>query len=222
MHRFGKVAIAAVLPLAVGAKALTAQAVAGIPVYYNPRGGTGISAAANVGFLKSDAGDAKAYALTGGIGAGPAWITASFGRVNPEGPAEAVNTYGGTVSVKLFGGGVLPVSIAAQAGVGILKSGGFTNTSIPIGVGIGLNVPLFPIKPWIAPRIRMDRVSGGGQSNSETFLGVSAGADFNLLLGLGFHAAVDYEPKKTVSGVAIPSTMVLGVGAHFNFHVPMM
>jgi len=45
MHRFGKVAIAAALPLAVGAKALTAQ-VAGIPVYYNPRGGMGVSAAA--------------------------------------------------------------------------------------------------------------------------------------------------------------------------------
>jgi hypothetical protein len=224
MHRFGKVAIAAALPLAVGAKALTAQ-VAGIPVYYNPRGGMGVSAAANVGWQTAGTGglEGKAYALTGGLGAGPAYVTVSVGRFNPD-PAGLDNemTYGGTVSFKVFGGGVLPVSISAQAGVGYMKSGTDSYTSVPLGVGVGLNVPLFPIKPWVAPRVRLARTSGGGQSDSETFFGVSAGADFNLLLGLGFHAAVDYEPKKTVSGGEIPSTTVVGVGAHFNFRVPMM
>ena len=224
MHRFGKVAIAAALPLAVGAKALTAQ-VAGIPVYYNPRGGTGVSAAANVGWQTAGTGglEGKAYALTGGLGAGPAYVTVSVGRFNPD-PAGLDNemTYGGTVSFKVFGGGVLPVSISAQAGVGYMKSGNDSYTSVPLGVGVGLNVPLFPIKPWVAPRVRLSRADVGGQSNNETLLGVSAGADFNLLLGLGFHAAVDYEPKKTRSTGDIPATTVVGVGAHFNFRVPMM
>lgn len=221
MHRFGKVAIAAALPLAVGAKALTAQ-VAGIPVYYNPRGGTGVSVAANLGFASGGA-KGKAYAVTGGVGAGPAYVTATVGQYNPDGPVGAQSTYGGTVSVKVFGGGMLPVSIAAQAGVGVVKLGGVTNTGIPLGVGIGLNVPLFPIKPWIAPRITLERSSGGGlASSSESRVGVSAGADFNLLLGLGLHAAVDYTPKKGSGLTASPSVTVVGVGAHFNFHVPMM
>ncbi len=225
MHRFGKVAIAAALPLAVGAKALTAQ-VAGIPVYYNPRGGMGVSAAANVGFLShgGGGGGAKAVALSGGFGAGPAYLTATVGQFNPdETGVETETSFGATGSVKVFGGGLLPVSVAAQAGVGVVKFGDITLTSIPIGVGVGLNVPLFPLKPWVAPRVRFARSSGGGQpSESETFFGVSAGADFNLLLGLGFHAAVDYEPKKGSGANEIRSTTVVGIGAHFNFRVPMM
>ena len=226
MPRFGKLMLASGLALVAGAPAALAQ-VAGIPVYYNPRGGTGVSVAGNLGFLSSDGGDGKGYAVTGGIGAGPAYITASVGQFNPASVGsvnpDAEMTYGGTVSFKLFGGGVLPLSISPQIGVGMVKFGGVTYTSVPIGVGVGLNLPLFPLKPWIAPRVRLARSSGGGlPSDSETFIGVSAGADFNLLLGLGFHAAFDYEPKKTVNNVDIPSTTVFGIGAHFNFRVPMM
>ena len=110
MHRFGKVAIAAALPLAVGAKALTAQ-VAGIPVYYNPRGGMGVSAAANVGFLShgGGGGGAKAVALSGGLGAGPAYFTATVGRFNPdETGVETETSFGATGSVKVFGGVAVP------------------------------------------------------------------------------------------------------------------
>ena len=228
MPRFGKTMLASGLALLVGAPAALAQ-VAGIPVYYNPRGGTGVSVAGNLGFLSSDGGDGKGFAVTGGIGAGPAYITASVGQFNPAAVGgfnpDAEMTYGGTVSFKVFGGGMLPLSISPQIGVGMVKFGNQTLTSIPIGVGVGLNLPLFPLKPWIAPRVAFQRVTnvptGVGtatETQSESRIGVSAGADFNLLLGLGFHAAVDYEPKKDL----LPSTTVFGIGAHFNFRVPMM
>jgi hypothetical protein len=210
--------------LVLGVRTLSAQ-VAGIPVYYNPRGGTGITAAANLGFLSSDAGDGKAVALTGGIGAGPAFITATVGQINPDtAGVDTEMTYGGTVSFKVFGGGLMPVAVAAQAGVGVVKFGDVTTTGIPVGVAVGLNLPLFPLKPWVAPRVRFARQSGGGQpSQSETLIGFSAGADFNLLLGLGVHAAFDWEAEKKENNVVtVPSTTVFGIGAHFNFRVPMM
>jgi len=225
MPRFGRIMIAATLPLAVGAQALVAQ-VAGIPVYYNPRGGAGISVAANLGFQSSDAGDAKAVAVGGGIGAGPAYFTATVGQINPDSAGlDNEMTYGGTVSFKVFGGGLLPVSVAAQAGVGVVKFGNSTRTNVPVGVAVGLNLPLFPLKPWIAPRVAFQSatnvptgVGTATKTETETRFGVTAGADFNLLLGLGLHAAVDFQPKKGTN----PSATVVGVGAHFNFRVPMM
>jgi hypothetical protein len=197
----------------------------GIPYYVNPRGGTGVSAAANVGITRSPTDSrSKAYALTGGVGAGPLFITASVGTLNPDAAGEEnVSTFGGTVGMKLFGGGLMPLAIGLQAGVGYAKSDGVTLLSVPVAVGVGLNVPLFPLKPWIAPRIQFMRASATGfPSETENRMGISAGVDFNMLLGLGVHAAVDYMPKKGSGADELPASTTIGVGAHFNFRVPMM
>lgn len=222
MRRLAQVAVVAVL--GTGAAGTLSAQVIGIPYYVNPRGGTGFMAAANVGVTSSGYKN-KAYALTGGLGAGPLYITGTVGTVNPDASgAGNYSVFGGTAGMKLFGGGLLPVAIGVQAGVGYAKpSGGPSTISIPVAVGLGLNVPLFPIKPWIAPRIQFNRTASysATPSSSTSRIGVSAGADFNLLLGLGVHAAVDYLPKKTGSSPAASQTTI-GVGAHFNFHVPMM
>jgi len=223
MRRLAQFAVIAVLG-AGAAGPLSAQ-VLGIPYYVNPRGGLGILAAANAGVIASPSSSkGAAIALTGGVGAGPLFLTASVSQFNPKGAGSNLTSYGGTAGMKLFGGGLVPVAIGVQAGVGYWKvSGGPGYTTIPVALGIGLNVPLFPIKPWIAPRIEFDRQGSyaGYSSSSTTRVGVSVGTDFNLLLGLGLHAAVDYLPKKTGS-TPLPSQTTLGVGVHFNFHVPMM
>jgi hypothetical protein len=217
MRRLGALTVVSVLGLAAAGQ-VTAQ-VAGIPYYVNPRGGTGVMAAANLGF----ADDGKGIALTGGVGAGPLFITATAGQFNPDAAgADNVTTFGGTVGTRLFGGPLIPVTIGVQAGAGYYSTGSgaseFKAISVPVAVGFGLNVPLFPLKPWVAPRVQFNRMTVAGTTNSETRLGVSAGADFNLLLGLGFHAAVDHILKKDTS----PATTTFGIGAHFNFRVPMM
>jgi hypothetical protein len=225
MRRIARITVAAALPLAALATAARAQ-LAGIPVYYNPRGGTGVGIAANVGFPNSDAGSGTAYGVALSVGTGPVTISGMVGAWKPTssvfGWASAQPSYGGNISYRVFGGGLLPVAIAAQAGYGMIKaptaclSQCYTRTTIPVGVGISFDPPLFPLKPWVAPRI--DFVSGGG--NSASNFRVSGGVNFNLLLGLGVHAAVDWGQEKV--GTTTVSPMILSVGAHFNFHVPMM
>ena len=58
MRRIGKVVIAGALLLVAGATAARAQ-LAGIPVYFNPRGGTGIGVSADLGFPNDSAGAAR-------------------------------------------------------------------------------------------------------------------------------------------------------------------
>jgi hypothetical protein len=224
MRRIARITVAAAIPLAALATAAQAQ-LAGIPVYYNPRGGTGLGIAANIGFPNSDAGSGTAYGVAVSLGTGPVTLSGMVGAWKPTssvfGWASAQPSYGGSVSYRLFGGGLLPVAIAAQAGYGIIKAPSacliqcYSQTTIPVGVGISLDPPLFPLKPWIAPRI--DFVSGGGSSTSN--FRVSGGVNFNLLLGLGVHAAVDWGQQK-VGGVTI-TPLIWSLGAHFNFHVPM-
>jgi hypothetical protein len=218
MRRIGRVMIAAALPLVAGATAARAQ-LAGIPVYFNPRGGTGIGVAANLGFPNNNAGGGWAYGLAGSFGTGPVTLTAMAGAWTPKG-FSAQTSFGADVAYKVFGGGLLPVAVGVQAGFGSVKApisttATATRTTIPVGVGISFDPPLFPLKPWIAPRVDFTSVSGGG--SSATFH-VSAGVNFNLLLGLGVHAAADWGKIKGTNQTGL----ILGVGAHFNFHVPMI
>jgi hypothetical protein len=220
MTRIARITVAAAVSLAALATVAQAQ-LAGIPVYYHPRGGTGVGVAADLGFPDNNSGSGTAYGVSGSFGTGPVTLTAMVGAWKATSSAyswpSAQTSFGGNISYRLVGGGLLPVAIAVQAGYGMIKSPSLplvpstTMTTIPVGVGISIDPPLFPLKPWIAPR--MDFISGGGSSTSK--FRISGGVNFNLLLGLGVHAAVDYTPSN-------PSSMILGVGAHFDFHVPMM
>jgi len=217
MRRIGKVMVAAALPLVAGATAARAQ-LSGIPVYFNPRGGTGIGVSADLGFPNSDAGGGTAYGVAGSFGAGPVTLTGLVGAWKGTGFGSAQTSFGADIAYRLFGGGLLPVAVGVQAGYGSIKNpiSSATISTIPGGIGLSVNPPLFPLKPWVAPRV--DFVSGGGTSKG--YFRVSAGVNFNLLLGLGVHAAVDWGQTKV--GTATLSPLILGVGAHFNFHVPVM
>ena len=220
MRRISRVMIAAALPLVAGATAARAQ-LAGIPVYFNPRGGTGVGVAANLGFPNSDAGGGTAYGVAGSVGAGPATLSAMVGSWKRSGGSSAT-TYGADLGLKLFGGGLLPVAVGAQAGYGWAKVSGANNWVIPVGIGISLDPPLFPLHPWIAPRVEFTRSLCGLTMCTASAFRVSAGVNFNLLLGLGLHAGVDWGKLPSKVDSATPSTFIWGVGAHFNFHVPMM
>jgi len=198
-------AVAAVLLL--GAQVARAQ-VAGVPFYPTP---TGLGVMASAEYGNPSVGQVT-YALRGGAGFGPLGATAVVARVKSLSTQTAI---GGTVAMKLFGGGLLPVTISAQAGVGRWKQTYLqglsmvdtTRTYAPVGVAVRANVPLFPIKPFaIAYYVLGSHVKQEAR--------VSVGADFNLLLGLGFHAAYDI-------GAANGSAKTWGVGAHFNFRLPV-
>ena len=224
MRRIARITVAAAIPLAALATASEAQ-LAGIPVYFSPGSGTGVGIAANIGFPNTEAGGGTAYGVAASLGTGPVTISGMVGawKASDLGWAGAQTSYGGSIAYRLIGGGMVPVAIAVQGGYGVIKAPavglvrGYNTTLIPIGVGISLDPPLFPLKPWIAPRMQFTNYGSGGPSNTSNFA-VSGGVNFNLLLGMGVHAAVDWQQQK-IAGVT-KTPLIWSVGAHFNFHVP--
>lgn len=202
MKRFASVAMAAGLALAASSKA-SAQ-LPGIP--YGPvETGTGISVAADYG---KPEGGGSAYGLTGGIGFSNFGLSASVGAAKPSG-LSSQTSMGGRLGMRLFGGGLNPLTIGAQVGAGTVKVGvpGSTTrvTAIMPGAFVKVSPPLFPLKPWG----QVYYVTGNSSVTKEVRFAV--GANFNLLLGLGVHAGYDWGDK---------GGSTWGVGAHFTFHVP--
>ncbi len=198
-----KILAAAVLLGLVG-QAARAQ-IPGLPFYPTP---TGLGVMVSADF--ADPGNSTSlYAVRGGIGFGPFGATAVVGSYKISG-FSAQTMYGATAAMKLFGGGVLPVSIAAQAGVGQVKItstlGTSTTTFVPVGAAARLTVPLFPLKPFAVGYYTL------GSSGVKNEVRVALGADFNVLMGLGVHAAYDMGKDANT----------WGVGAHLNFRLPSM
>jgi hypothetical protein len=191
--------VAATALLLLGAQVARAQ-VLGLPFYPTPTG-MGVMASADYADPQ-DAG--KVMVLRGGAGFGPFGATLVVGQSKVSG-YDAQTMYGATVAMKVFGGGLLPVSVAAQAGFGQVKMDNSTITTIPVGAVVRANLPLFPLKPFAIGYYMLG-------SNVTNEVRASIGADFNLLLGLGVHAA--YDTGK--------DTHTWGVGAHFNFRLPVL
>lgn len=198
--------------------ALTATAGAqnpGLPVI-NSGISTGLTLSGDVGFPSDDAGGGTAFGGTGKIGLGPIGLSATISSWKPDGD-ERYTSLGGTGNLKLFGGPLIPFAVTLQAGAGYTKDEDVTLWHFPVGVGFSAKIPttVIGVKPWIAPRIDIMRVSGGGlDSETESNFGFSAGVELNLLSGLGFHAAYDYV--KVDGG----SLTIFGIGLHYGLNVP--
>ena len=192
---------AAAAVLLLGAQAARAQ-VAGLPFYPTP---TGMGVMASAEFANPD-GPGTVVALRGGAGFGPLGATALVGQFRVTGGNQ--NVFGATAAMKVFGGGLVPVTISGQVGFGMTKVGSTTVTAVPAGVAVRASVPLFPIKPFAVGYYMM------GNSSVKKEFRATIGADFNLLLGLGVHAAYDL-------GTGTNSGKTWAVGAHFNFRLPV-
>ena len=203
MKRFAAVAMAAVALAAATSKA-SAQ-LPGIP--YGPvETGTGISIAADYGKPNDKAGGGSAYGLTGGIGFSNFGLSASIGAWKPTGITSAQTTLGGRLGMKLFGGGLNPLTVGAEVGASSVRfaGGGGRVTAFMPGAFVKVSPPLFPLKPWGQVYYTL------GNSNVTKEVRFAVGANFNLLLGLGLHAGYDFGD----------SGSTFGLGAHFSFHVP--
>ncbi len=206
MRRIGVLVVVGAVAAAVAGTDAPAQ-VLGIP-YYPTATGTGVSVAADYG---NPEGAGQSIALTAGLGVSRFGFTATAGTTDPGGTLDREILYGGTAGMKLFGGGLNPVTIGVQAGIGrteVLspivgnptRTVSFTN--IPVGATVRLSPPLFPLKPFGVAYYTL----GDG---AEEFR-VTVGANFNLILGLGVHGAFDWGD----------SGSTWGVGAHINLRMP--
>jgi hypothetical protein len=195
--------------------------VRGIPVYNNGIP-TGIAVYGDVGFPNEDAGKGTAFAVSGRAGFGPFGATAMLSTFNPDGPGDSHLSVGATLNYKVFGGPLIPLSVTLQSGIGYSKPdvgilpGDESELRFPVGLGFALTIPnpALAIQPWIAPRVDIVRLSGGGLSDTETSFGVSAGVELNLLSGFGAHAAYD---RVFLDG---GDPGVFGLGAHYAFRIP--
>lgn len=178
-------ALAATLPPATP---LAAQ-VPGLPVFNSgvPRG---IYVAGDVGFPE---GGGNTLAATGAIGLGMLGFTGTVGGFSASGSSSSDAVYGGTANLRLIGGPLIPFFVNLQAGVGYGDLDGFKTTHVPVGVGVGLTIPLpiFGLKPWIAPRWDYTSVSGLASTDNSRF-GYSAGLDISFIFGLGLRTAYDW------------------------------
>jgi len=188
----------------------------GNPVYFSPTNPIGVTVAGDFGICASECGSprAKFYGARATLGLPMIDLGVGLGSIDAGGASEIV--YEAKASATVFGGPLIPVSVAIQAGVGRLSDSGVSILSIPIGVGFGFSIPNpgVSIKPWVAPRIHVTRVSGAGFSATETDFAVSAGVNIGMPGGLGFHAALDV--LKGDGG----SLSTFGIGIHYTFKPP--
>lgn len=177
---WGVLASLAAAPLAAQAPRL--------PVVNNgvPRG---FLLAGDVAFPNEVAGGGETYAATGALGLGMLGFTATLGSTSPD-PGSSAAVYGGTANLRVIGGPLVPFFVNLQGGVGYADFDGAKVTHVPIGVGLGLTIPLpvFGLKPWFAPRWDYTSVSGGADNSA---FGYSAGLDIAFIFGLGLRTAYD-------------------------------
>jgi hypothetical protein len=218
----GQLAVAClILSLLAGAGQTAGAQVRGIPVYNNGIP-SGIALYGDVGFPNEDAGKGTAFGISGRAGFGPFGATAMVATFNPEGDGDNDLTVGATLNYKVFGGPLIPLSVTLQGGIGYSKPdlgilpGDEDELRFPVGLGFALTIPnpALAIQPWIAPRVDIIRISGGGLSDTETNFGVSAGVELNTLGGFGVHAAYD----RVFADGGDPG--IFGIGAHYAFRIP--
>ena len=226
MKRF--IGSTAALALAVGLVVVPAAAqLNSIPVYFNPKGGTGFTLGFDFGKgVNTQSGKNTAFGARASVGGGPITFGVGVGTVNPQVGAarQSELQYMGSLGLRVFGGPLLPVSIGLQGGVGFLSQDiavGATTTSlksvtIPIGIGIGFSAPTpgFSFDPWIAPRVTINAVELLGVTATNSGVGVSGGVNLAFVMGLGLHLAFDW----TKVGGAKP--LVIGAGVHYKFGPP--
>jgi len=171
----------------------SAQNVTGLPVL-NSRIATGLTLAGEVGFPDSDYGEGTAYGVRASLGLGVFGISAMLTTWDPELPgADSRVAYGGSLNYKLLGGPLTPLSVTLQGGVEAASDAGVDQLHVPVGLGVALTIPnpALAIRPWLAPRLDIARLSGGMTDQTETNFGISGGVEFGLLGGLGFGVAYD-------------------------------
>jgi hypothetical protein len=186
----------------------------GMPVWNDPKGGTGITI--NGDFAKPDSsyGKGTAFGARGELGLGNLGLTVGLSSYKPSGASKSLTSIGGDVAFRVIGGSLIPIAVNLQGGAAHTSGGlaGVTTATAAVGIGLNLPTPGLNIEPYVSPGIRYAKVSGGA---SESDFGVALGVNVGLGM-LGFHAAWDYQKQK---GGGHAST--IGVGAHISLKAPV-
>lgn len=204
----------------VSAAGPTAAQWQGMPVWNNPKGGTGVTIDGDVGFPNTNAGSGTAYGARATLGFSALSVTAGLSSWKPDGAGEGTTTWGGTAQFRMIGGSLIPVSLNLQAGWGTASAIESGTTTMPkmanylIGAGVSVSVPTpgLSIEPYLSVSNRWHDAEGGStESNVGWVLGANVG--FGMF---GVHLAFDSESASGGTKLG-----VFGIGAHYAFKAPV-
>ncbi len=196
------------LALVTGAVPAAAQ-VRGLPVI-NSGPGIGIGIGGEVGFANDVAGGGTTVGANASLSAGIFGISGAISRGGPDG-VDDVWSHGASVSMRLFGGPLVPIRITGQVGAGRWEVADITTTHVPISLGIAATIPnpMFAIKPWLAPRVSFTRTGVGDATDTDHDFGISGGIELGFLNGMTLRAAYD---RMLVDGDRKPGILSFGLG----------
>jgi hypothetical protein len=184
----GRAALIAALVLPT---ALAAQA-RGLPVV-NSGFASGSGVAADIGFGNDAAGSGTTFGVTASTVMSIVGISASVSRGSGGVDTDAVWSQAVAVSLRLFGGPLIPFRVTLQGGVGRWGQGIVETVHVPVSLGLAAVIPnpAFAIRPWLAPRLDYQTTTFENSSVSRTEPGVSGGIELGFLNGLTIRSAYD-------------------------------
>ena len=210
--------IAALITLAATPLPAVAQW-AGMPVWNNPKGGTGVTINGDLGIPNTNGGKGTAFGARASFGLANISLTAGVSSWKPSGFSKSLTSVGGTAQFKVIGGSLIPVALNIQLGAGTTSSVDTGLATIPKvttllgGAGISVNVPTpgINIEPYLSISNRWDKPSGG---STESNIGWVLGANVGLGM-LGLHVAYD---SQKLGGA---TRGIIGIGAHVALKAPL-
>src|SRR2546422_3577841 len=90
----------------------------GMPVWNDPKGGTGITVSGEYGKPDSAYGKGNAWGGRAALGVGTVTLTAGVATYKPEGSSDATTAVGGQAAFRVIGGSPLALAVNLQAGGG--------------------------------------------------------------------------------------------------------
>src|SRR5262245_35108809 len=210
--------VIALLGMVSAARPTTAQW-QGMPVWNNPKGGTGVTIDGDVGFPNTNAGKGTAFGARATFGFSALSLTAGLSSWTPDGADEGTTTWGGTAQFRMIGGSLIPVSLNLQAGwgtaseiTGALPSPKTSNYLIGAGVSVSVPTPGLSIEPYLSVSNRWHDAQPGSTESSVGWV-IGANVGFGMF---GMHVA--YDSESASGGTKLG---VLGLGAHYAFKAPV-
>ena len=220
----------AVVALGGGAVRTAEAQAAGLPLRMLPSP-TGLSLGFDVGFAKRmppGATSTRGTAAFGGsaaVGLGPLFASAGVARLttyNTAGVSSNDVSFGAQAGVKVFGGPLVPLSVAFEGGYATVArrddpatagtNGRLWRAHLGLGASLTIPNPILSVKPWLAPRLHYD--GGDGVTLKRLHSAMSAGVDLGLLNGLMVRAMFDSR-MLTEDPSDQPRVVSIGVGYSF-------
>lgn len=137
-------------------------------------------------------------------------------------------SYGGGASLNLIKGPLAPVRVSLQAGLGHISEEGAKQTTIPFGLAAAFNVATsgVGIVPWAYAFAEYNRLCPDmADASSKVGYGISGGIELNLIVGLGFYAAVDWSTVdfgESGTSDAKQSALYAAAGLSYKISVPSL